>query len=851
MVVVVGGVTGGALFFAHRAARSADQTRLQQEYQGEMGWQVGSQEARRQAISERCHTLAQRSVRMLAALEEGDAEDLYRNAEIELRDVVDENIITEPEDGGRRLLTARKFRFLDAGGKLIPPPRRQDTAASDASWQRQLHLRGLPEEQETGYVTDTGKNGQEFVDEVIVTPMISYPTGKPSGALVLFFPPIQTRARRGTDMSSAILLNGRVLAATPFEKKEITSALPEAAGGSGIGRMVFALGVPCMAFSNTLNTGFAFPAAIQVCLYPLTASMEEQQRQQWKIAGAGSVVMLAGLIGSLMLSSRLSRPVQRLVEDSAANAVYRKRAEAALNLTERRYQSIFENAIEGIFVLTTEGRFISVNPALASLCGFSSPRAMLEAVPGPATSLYVRQDRFLGFLEKTRIAGAVAHFELEMVRTDGQRIWVSHSVRCVHEEGNEDLRFEGSMEYITENKRAADELRTLNAGLKKAMDELKTTQHHVIQQERLRALGEMASGVAHDFNNALTPILGYSELILNRGSSLPPEEAAEYLKSINTAATDAANVVNRLREFYRSSAEQDVFHPLDLNALVLQTVTLTQPRWKDQARSRGVTINVSTELQAGLERVEGDASALREMLTNLIFNAVDAMPAGGTIKLRTHAVDDRVTLTVTDAGAGMTEEVRRRCLEPFFSTKGDRGTGLGLSMCFGIIQRHQGTLEVQSSPGKGASFIMSFPASRSGSVTPPAQDSGTRTENRTLRLLVVDDEKPVRTLLCAMLNSDRHLVTSAEDGSEALRLFDPDSFDLVITDKSMPGMNGDQLATAIKQHSPRTPVILLTGFGQFLDPSEVPDIDVIASKPISIESLRAAITAATATCAAP
>jgi CheY-like chemotaxis protein/anti-sigma regulatory factor (Ser/Thr protein kinase) len=320
----------------------------------------------------------------------------------------------------------------------------------------------------------------------------------------------------------------------------------------------------------------------------------------------------------------------------------------------------------------------------------------------------------------------------------------------------------------------------------------------------------------------------------------------DYLKSINTAATDAASVVNRLREFYRDSAEHEVFHPLDINTLVQQTVTLTQPRWKDQALSRGVTIRMTTDLQLDLKPVEGDASALREMLTNLIFNAVDALPEGGTITLRTQSDGERIILTVLDNGTGMTEEVRRRCLEPFFSTKGDRGTGLGLSMCFGIIQRHQGTLDVQSAPGQGTSFVMSFPVSERelpGAPLPTGKTAAIAL--RPLRLLVVDDEKPIRTLLCAMLKADGHDVTAAGDGPEALQLFGDGAFDLIITDKSMPGMNGDQLATAIKHVSRHTPVILLTGFGQFLEPSEVPDVDVIASKPITIESLRAAITSAT------
>jgi signal transduction histidine kinase len=475
---------------------------------------------------------------------------------------------------------------------------------------------------------------------------------------------------------------------------------------------------------------------------------------------------------------------------------------------------------------------------------------MLEAVTGPAEYLYAVPVEFRAFLDSVRAAGAVLNRELEMVRDDGRRIWVSHGLRCVPDSNDTAYHFEGFMEDVTERRRAAQEMRTLNAGLEKALHELKATQEHVIQQERLRALGEMASGVAHDFNNALTPIMGYTELMIRHGAELNPGEFADNLKTIHTAAADAATVVSRLREFYRTTSAGETFQAVDLNLLAGQTVTLTQPRWKDQARSRGVTIEVVTDLQERACRVDGEAAALREMLTNMVFNAVDAMPEGGTITLRTRSKGERSIIEVSDTGTGMTAEVRRHCLEPFFSTKGEKGTGLGLSMCFGIIQRHRGTIDIRTKIGKGTTFVMSFPVSEAPPEPVPAaaEDACAGSGHRSLRVLVVDDEKPIRVLLGTVLKGEGHEVSMAEDGPGALQLFGGADYDLVITDKSMPGMNGDQLATAIKQSSPRTPIILLTGFGQFLDRAEVPDVDFIASKPISLESLREAITAATSTC---
>ena len=388
-----------------------------------------------------------------------------------------------------------------------------------------------------------------------------------------------------------------------------------------------------------------------------------------------------------------------------------------------------------------------------------------------------------------------------------------------------------------------DELRTRNAELQRAMDELTAAQQHIIQQERLRALGQMASGIAHDFNNALVPILGFCELLLLSPAILSDKQkAVRYLETIQTAAKDAASVVSRLREFYRPDKSDRAFAPVHLKRLAEQAITLTQPKWKDQAQANGATVEVVLDLEA-VPPVAGEESALREVLTNLIFNAVDAMPAGGTLTLRTRCSGDTAVLEVADTGTGMSEEVRQRCLEPFFSTKGERGTGLGLSMVFGIVQRHSGALDLRSAPGKGTAFIITLPLQDAAPVS--IATAAARPAQRPLRVLVVDDEAPVRDTLAAVLAADGHEVTLATNGAEGLRSFGAGKFDLVITDKAMPVMNGDQMAAAIKKVAPATPIILLTGFGLFHEKAEFPDVDVLTSKPIRIPTLRDAIATAT------
>ena len=391
-----------------------------------------------------------------------------------------------------------------------------------------------------------------------------------------------------------------------------------------------------------------------------------------------------------------------------------------------------------------------------------------------------------------------------------------------------------------------EELRVRNTELQSALAELKETQQRVIQQERLRALGQMASGVAHDFNNALVPILGFSELLqLSPGVMADHQRAMSYIGMIHTAAGDAAKVVSRLKQFYRKQDEGDAFVEVDLCKLVTQAITLTQPKWKDQAQAAGATIRVESSL-GEVPPVLGDESALREVLTNLIFNAVDAMPAGGSITVRTRRDGVSAVVEVTDTGSGMSDEVRKRCLEPFFTTKGERGTGLGLSMVFGIVQRHGGLVDIESELGKGTTFILRLPMQKHGAnaVAHAAADEAGATCN--LGILVVDDEPEVRSFVSAALTHDGHRVELASDGAEGLRRFRDGAFDMVITDKAMPGMSGDQMASAMKLMKPGTPVILLTGFGQFLDKADLPGVDVLLSKPVGIQQLRAAVHSALA-----
>ena len=386
------------------------------------------------------------------------------------------------------------------------------------------------------------------------------------------------------------------------------------------------------------------------------------------------------------------------------------------------------------------------------------------------------------------------------------------------------------------------ELGRTTAELQSALAQLQAAQQRIVQQERLHALGRMASGIAHDFNNALVPIVGLSELLLN-ATSIPQAKSDEYLRLIHTAATDGAEVVRRLREFYRSKDESDVFAPVSLNEIVRQVAALTRPRWKDQALGRGAQIEFELQLE-NVPLVSGCEAELRELLINLVFNAVDAIEHHGKIICRTFERNGSVALQIKDTGSGMSEEVRLRCVEPFFSTKADHGTGLGLAMAFGIVRRHDGEMEVTSSPGTGTTITILLVPHDPANVPEPKR-AATARPVRPLKILVVDDEPSVREVLEAMLREDGHTVITASSGAEALGLFREERWDLVMTDRAMPHMNGDVLAARLKQLRPEMPVILVTGFADVMRDvgDHPPAIDLIIRKPFTRDSLRAALAA--------
>jgi PAS domain S-box-containing protein len=532
---------------------------------------------------------------------------------------------------------------------------------------------------------------------------------------------------------------------------------------------------------------------------------------------------------------------EKEIRASIEVALYKKHMERQLRASEQKHRSVVDTAADAIIIADSDRNIVSWNHAAEIMFGYS----VNESAGKPFTLIvpeHTRQEleSAVDCIVSTGKSDILAKtVEYSGLRKDGSEFPVELSLATW--QTKEDIFFTFIIRDITARKRVEEALKESNHSLEEALAELRQTQLQVIQQERLRALGQMASAIVHDFNNALTPILGYTDLM----RTVPPllndkEKVKNYLDIINTAARNAAEITRNLRSFYSQRTEIDIFAPVNPTQLIEQAIELAQPRWKNQALASGIIINIETDLRT-VPPVSGSETELQAMLINLIFNAVDAMPEGGTITMRTYSDDEQVIIAISDTGKGMTEEVKQRCFEPFFSTKDDRSAGLGLAVVYGIIQRHEGRIEIESEEGKGTTFIVCLP------IQGEARVEGERDEKATvppLHILLVEDRPMVRQIIRELLLFDRHTVETANNGRGGLAKFHEGKFDLVLTDRAMPDMSGDELAVAIKQAAPKQYVIMLTGYGEMLKHiGEIPEgVDELLSKPVAIDELRKALT---------
>ncbi len=506
--------------------------------------------------------------------------------------------------------------------------------------------------------------------------------------------------------------------------------------------------------------------------------------------------------------------------------------------------------------LSAQGR--SLARRLGIKVGFPLPLA--EVFPPTADSTDLPRTLHLSDIDDSVVSASTARLlqrlreqrletltmvDLEYEKSRTGLLFMLFHDRLTHSEV--ECRFlKGMAEYMS----VAVQNRRLYENLEQSYEQLKKTQQVMMEQERMNAMGQMASGIAHDINNTLAPITLYAEALMasDLGSSEP---ARRYLATIMSAVGDIEAITHRLRAFYKRE-EVDQVEAVDLRAVVETVVELTRPRWKNVPNRYGIEIALKTQVAPRIASILGNRTEIREALVNLVLNAVDAMPDGGTITIRAgrHGKgkeERRLSLEVSDTGVGMNEEQLQRCLEPFYTTKGPKGSGLGLPAVYGIVQRHRGEIEIDSNPGNGTTVRLLFPFPHE---TPKkaAGKKGPPVELPPLRILCVDDNPSVREVLEEMLRQHGHTVESFEDGAAAVEAFElalegGQSFQLVITDLGMPHMDGQEVARRIKEIAPVVPVILLSGWGGFMNMGQElpPHVDCALGKPPTMARLLPAI----------
>ena len=581
-------------------------------------------------------------------------------------------------------------------------------------------------------------------------------------------------------------------------------------------------------FSGSLALQILRESGLDVPLIIVSGTIGEEAAASLMRQGAADYVSKNKLKG-------LGAAIDRAMAQAEAR---RGKAEAlvALRRAESRFRALFGSDVIGIIQATSAGVILEANSYFLSMVGRSPGDLPLNWVDMTPAEFSSRDRQALRELKRR---GRAAPWEKEFLDTAGRAIPV-----LVGSAKLEDDSLVCFVVDLTQAKAAQAKLELAKSELETSIEKLKETQEAVIAEERLHALGQMAAGIAHDFNNCLSPIVGLSELILSRPHLIDDHaKVLKYVSTIHQAGRDAALVVSRLRDYYREAATGDEIEVVDLKQVVEDTIELTRSRWSGQAMASNTKYKIVTKLDGAT--VAGSPSELREMLVNLIFNALDAMPSGGKLSLGVELDLTRpgiVKLEVTDTGVGMTPEVRKRCMEPFFTTKGAAGTGLGLATSYRIVKRHHGEIEFETEPGHGTRVIVSLPTISAGQV----QEHKDGTLLQAMHILLIDDEEIVRSTIAEYLFADGHKVDLADGPGAGLRKIHAGPYDLIITDRAMPEMSGDQLATQARRIAPGVPILMLTGFGDFMNAAdERPEaVDVVVSKPVTIDALRAAMATA-------
>ena len=520
--------------------------------------------------------------------------------------------------------------------------------------------------------------------------------------------------------------------------------------------------------------------------------------------GGTSVGSLCVVYQKDFVPDESDKRLMRILATAVGVEEERKKAEKVLLESEARFRAVVESLGEGLIITDADDVVLDMNARMTELTGYAQEELM-GGRPAYELLLPPREWPVLLQRNKQRIRGVAEHYEVELTRKDGSLFWADVHATPYRNTSGEAVGTLGAITDITERKRMEQKM---------------------VHLERMRALGEMAQGVAHNFNNILAIVLGYSELIQTR---LRDPENATDMEELVAGVLRASDLVRRLNRAV-TNEEETTLHPVLINHVAQEAVEITRPQWKDEPEARGLSINVLTELEE-VPPIRGTQSGLHDIFINLLFNAVDAMPRGGTITIRTQTVAGDVQLTVTDSGVGMSGEIRRRVFEPFFTTKMTVGTGLGLSTVYGTMTRWGGQIEVESAPDQGTTFTLRFPTWPDLQMQEAEGPAEICPEGRRGKILIVEDDESICGVLSQLLARD-HEVETVLSGLEALEQFAPGCCDVALIDLGMPETPGDQVAREIKQADPSVATVLITGWVLKEDDPRLSAFDFRLEKPV-------------------
>jgi two-component system, cell cycle sensor histidine kinase and response regulator CckA len=530
-----------------------------------------------------------------------------------------------------------------------------------------------------------------------------------------------------------------------------------------------------------------------------------------------------GTLGHLVVDNRGSgRPVDprerellEMLSEYLAVALRNSRLYGEIATTKRSLEQLIASAGEGIISVDAQDRINGWNPAAERIFGL----AVTQAIGRPITDL-LPDAEYAAAKERLGRGASMEVFEANAVGDRETPVALAVTLSGLRKR-------QGGLDGLIAIVRDITAQREVEAQLH--------------QSEKLTALGQLAGGIAHDFNNLLQAILGYAQLMKqNPGNA---ELVERSLTVVESAAMDGSETVRRIQTFARLRPEER-FMPLNVNQVVEDALAITRPRWEEKIAYDRRPLKQKVELRAK-RVIHGRSAALAEVMTNLILNAMDAMPDGGTLTIGTRDTRTGVAITVGDTGVGMPEQVRRRIFEPFYSTKGEKGSGLGLSMAYSIVRRHGGEIRVESEPGRGTTFSLSLPETQEiADVEAPPAPNGAR---RAARVLLVDDDPQVLSALVALLEVAGHSVSAAVSGAAALKVYDVGVYDIVLTNVGMAGMNGWEFAERLRAVDSSVPMLFITGWGlREEDQARLGALKIqrCLFKPIRPEELDAAIQAA-------